>query len=231
MMTRKELDRLYEALWRGSEEAFIFLLEYFMPFSKYGFTLVNILREFGRWLPPLVYRSRFVELRVIQDLEQYQGLGGVQFEYERIRKKEEEPKGCKKSIMTDIKRNKWLHYFLSDTPLQDTQFYPALLPVEVAFRAKLEEDKNLKALACATMASSRLMPWRSKRFVGSIMENVSFVCSDLKIRLSETCWLNMRMNIIGCAILLRYSKNGRSGRKSTETSPLGRLTCKQEVVL
>ena len=147
MMTRKDLDRLYEALWRGSEKAFIFLLEYFMPFSKYGFTLVNILREFGRWLPPLVYRSRFVELRVIQDLEQYYGLGSVLFEYGRIRKKEKEPKGCKKSIITDIKRNRWLHYFLSDTPLQDTQFYPALLPVEVAFRAKLEKDKNLKALA------------------------------------------------------------------------------------
>jgi hypothetical protein len=147
MMTRKELDRLYEALWRGNEEAFIFLLEYFMPFSKYGFTLVNILREFGRWLPPFVYRSRFVELRVIQDLEQYYGLGSVLFEYGRIRKNKEGPKGCKKSIITDIKRNKWLHYFLSDTPIQDTQFYPALLPVEVAFRAKLEKDKNLKALA------------------------------------------------------------------------------------
>lgn len=153
MMTREDLDRLYEALWRGSEEAFILLLEYFMPFSEYGFKLVDRQRASGQLLPSLVYRSRFIELRVIHDFEQYQGLGSILFEYKRVKKSKESTKGCKESIITDIRINTWLHYFLSDIPPQNTQLYPAwppdfiLLPVQAAFKAKLKKDKRLKALA------------------------------------------------------------------------------------
>ena len=152
MMTREDLDHLYGKLWAGSDEAFIVLLEYFMPFAEYGFKLVDEQGNDEHLIHSIVYSSRFIELTIIRDFEQYQGLGSILFEYKRIRNAGEGKKRCKKSIMTDIRRNTWLHYFLSDILPQNTQLYPVwppdltLLPVEEAFKSRLKKDERLKAL-------------------------------------------------------------------------------------
>ena len=146
MMTREELKRIYDELWRGNEDAFVFLLEYFIPFSRYRFELVRKEEGTQRLIRPMVYHSPYIKLRITHDFEQYRGVGGILFMYERISTPAHaDLKNCKIWVVSEVKRTPWLHYYLSGIQPQDTQPRPPL-PVEEAFKRRMETDEKLRGL-------------------------------------------------------------------------------------
>lgn len=150
MMTRKELDRLYEELWRGNENAFTFLLEHFIPFAKYEFELIEKRGDDKKPIRSMVYRSRLVNIKltITDDFEQYRGLGSINFTYERLVSSNNiNASSCRKWI--NFRLDSWLHYYLSGIPVQETpQETPQSLlpPVKRAFKNRLEADEKLKVL-------------------------------------------------------------------------------------
>ncbi len=150
MMTRKELDRLYKELWRGNEEAFIFLLEYFIPFAKYGFEIIEKRGESKLLIRPMVYHSDIlnVKLTITHNFEQYQGLGSIDFKYARLSSFNKVNTGsCRKWI--NFKVDSWLHYYLLGIPAREIpKEIPGspLPPVKTAFKKRLETDMKLKVL-------------------------------------------------------------------------------------
>jgi len=142
---RQELDEIYKRIWIPyNPDGFRRLLEMFLPFSKWGFFLIDI----RRWYV-FTYHSKAknVYFTITPDFEQYTGLGGLSFYYSRfplppLRSPEDK---CYRFISNED----WFRLpFLENVPPQKAR--GVKLSVHQAFERRREKDKRLKILCAPT---------------------------------------------------------------------------------
>ncbi|RME60752.1 hypothetical protein D6779_01620, partial [Candidatus Parcubacteria bacterium] len=140
MITRKELDQLYERIWRYEDKAFRSLLESFIDFSRFKFQFVEKKGEIfrsSRW----VYQSPYIWLEIMPDMEMIPGIGNIRFFYYRKKLPNQvfsEPlsEGCKRYISSP---RTFLFWFLEGIPPIQTvgQYKPPI-------RQKFDEYLNTR---------------------------------------------------------------------------------------
>lgn len=155
MKTRKELDQVYKKMWgtglQGSDalEKFRTFLEYFIPFSRRGFSFEE---KSYQGSGSLTYASKNIRLKVFPDFDRHPEMGGsIDFFYYRSESPrtysgETPEKWCWPHIVSRVGLNNYLHCFLENIPLDRTPKEAVLLPVRKAFERRNESDVLLKEL-------------------------------------------------------------------------------------